>query len=398
MAAGLHPRQAIERAVERVLPEAISLSRTLHANPETAFEEYASAAAVGDLLAEHGFTVARGIAGIPTAFDARFGDGGPTVAFCAEYDALPGIGHACGHNIIAATSAAAGIALAAVAADLDATVRVIGTPAEESGGGKVLLLERGVFDGVGIAAMVHPAPADIVDARSLALDDIVVRLSGHEAHASAAPYLGRNAADAATLGQVAVGLLRQHLLPDQQVHGIVTCGGVAPNIIPASTELAYYLRAADRESLAQLWSRIDDCFAGAARATGCTHEIRRACPTYHELTADPWLLEQYRIAIVARGRTPLPPDRERRETFGSTDMGNLTGVLPGIHPLIGIDAGGAVLHQPAFADAAIGPSADAAIEDGAIALAVVAAAALDDPEQRERLSQAARSGPGGAAR
>ncbi|WP_066905452.1 amidohydrolase [Millisia brevis] len=398
MAAGADANRVIERAVERVLPEAISLSHTLHANPETAFEEYASAALVADLLAGHGFEVTRGIVGVPTAFDARIGDGGPTIAFCAEYDALPGIGHACGHNVIAATSAAAGIALAAVAADLDVTVRVIGTPAEESGGGKVVLLERGVFDGVGMAAMVHPAPRDVVDARSLALDDIVIRLGGLEAHASAAPYLGRNAADAATLGQVAVGLLRQHLLPDQQVHGIVTNGGVAPNIIPASSELAYYLRAGDRESLAQLWSRIDDCYAGAARATGCTHEIHRVCPTYHELTADPWLVESYRTAILARGRSPLPPDRERVDTFGSTDMGNITNVLPGIHPLIGIDAGGAVLHQPAFADAVVGPSANAAIEDGAIALAVVAAAAAADPRQREKLLRPASPRPGDGSR
>lgn len=398
MTAGVDTDGVIERAVGRILPEAISLSHALHAHPETAFEEHVSAAAVADLLAGHGFTIRRGIADLPTAFDASFGDGGPTIAFCAEYDALPGIGHACGHNIIAATSAAAGIALAAVAAEVDVTVRVIGTPAEESGGGKVLLLDRGAFDGVGMAAMVHPAPQDVVDARSLALDDLLVRLRGVEAHASAAPHLGRNAADAATMGQVGIGLLRQHLLPDQQVHGIVTDGGVAPNIIPASSELAYYLRAADRESLRQLSSRFDDCFAGAALATGCTHESRRVCPTYHELTADPWLLERYRDAIIARGRRPLPVERERIGTFGSTDMGNITNALPGIHPLIGIDAGGAVLHQPAFADAAVGASADAAIADGAIALAVVAAAAATDPRQRQRLLHLAAPGPGGTAR
>lgn len=386
--------ETIEATVDRVHAEAVALSRALHARPEIAFAEHASAAAVAGLLADHGFAVEHGIADLPTAFDARIGDGDLTVAFCAEYDALPGVGHACGHNLIAAISVTAGIALAEVADRLGVTVRVIGTPAEESGGAKVLMLERGVFDGVGLAAMVHPGPRDVVDARALALDDIVVRMHGVEAHASAAPYLGRNAADAATLGQVAIGLLRQHLWPGQQVHGIVTDGGAAPNIVPASTELSYYLRADSADGLRDLWSRVDHCFAGAALATGCTHDVERACPTYRELTSDPWLVERYRDAIVRLGRSPLEKHVERLDAFGSTDMGNVTNVVPGIHPLIGIDAGGAVLHQPAFAAAAIGPSADRAIRDGAIALAEVAASAASDVEQRRRLIETAARRPG----
>ncbi|AGT91846.1 M20 family peptidase [Rhodococcus sp. WS1] len=377
--------QNVDSAVRSVEADLIALSHSIHSDPELAFEEFRSAAKVSDLLAQHGFAVTHGIVDLPTAFDATYGSGELVIAICAEYDALPEIGHACGHNIIAAAAVGAGIALATVADELGITVRVIGTPAEETGGGKVLMLERGAFDGVGAAMMVHPGPIDIIGATSLALADIAVSYHGREAHASAAPEFGRNAADAATLAQVAVGLLRQHLQPGQQIHGIVSDGGTAPNIVPARSELLYYLRAETAASLANLSERADACFASGALGTGCTHEIRTVSPTYTELTPDPWLAAAYREQIVDLGRVPLAAEWERSRPLGSTDMGNVTNVIPGIHPVIGLDSSGAVTHQPEFAAACITTSADRAVVDGAIALARTAVRVASDPEQRTRL-------------
>ncbi|MGW5731206.1 M20 family metallopeptidase [Nocardia beijingensis] len=367
--------------------ELIALSHAIHDEPELAFEETRSVAKTIAPLAERGFEIEVGVAELPTAFRARYGSGSLTVGLCAEYDALPEIGHACGHNIIAASAVGAALGLAEVADALDLTVLVFGTPAEESGGGKVLMLERGVFDDVAMAMMVHPGPLDIVGARSLALADVSVVFHGREAHASAAPEQGRNAGDAVTVAQVALGLLRQHLLPGQQLHGIVGDGGVAPNIVPGRAELLYYLRAVDSASLDDLMRRASACFEAGALATGCTHEIRTLAPTYTELTPDPELLLVYREQLAGLGRVPLAPEFEAQRPLGSTDMGNVTNVIPGIHPVIGIDAGGAVTHQPGFAAASVNASADRAVLDGALALARTAIAVARDDIHRDRLLQ-----------
>ena len=375
----------VEAAVRSIETDLIALSHSIHSEPELAFEEFRSVAKITELLKRSGFDVHTGIADLPTAFDATFGSGDLVLGICAEYDALPEIGHACGHNIIAASAVGAGVALATVAERLGITVRVIGTPAEESGGGKIAMLEKGVFDGVAAALMVHPGPIDITGATSLALADIAVTFNGREAHASAAPEFGRNAADAATVAQVGIGLLRQHLSPGQQIHGIVSDGGTAPNIVPARSEMLYYLRAETAWALSELTARAEACFAAGALATGCTHEIRTVSPTYTELTPDPWLVATYREQILDMGRTPLPLEWEGVRPLGSTDMGNVTNVLPGIHPIIGLDSGGAVTHQPQFAAACITESADLAVIDGAIALARTAVRAATDDEQRVRL-------------
>ncbi|MBC2643473.1 MULTISPECIES: M20 family metallopeptidase [unclassified Rhodococcus (in: high G+C Gram-positive bacteria)] len=375
----------VEAAVRSIETDLIALSHSIHREPELAFEEFRSVAKITELLKRSGFAVQSGIADLPTAFDASFGSGDLVIGICAEYDALPEIGHACGHNIIAASAVGAGVALATVAERLGITVRVIGTPAEESGGGKIVMLERGVFDGVAAALMVHPGPIDITGATSLALADIAVTFNGREAHASAAPEFGRNAADAATVAQVGIGLLRQHLSPGQQIHGIVSDGGTAPNIVPARAEMLYYLRAETGWALSELTARAEACFAAGALATGCTHEIRTVSPTYTELTPDPWLVATYREQIVDMGRTPLPLEWEGVRPLGSTDMGNVTNVLPGIHPIIGLDSDGAVTHQPRFAAACVTESADRAVVDGAIALARTAVRAATDDTQRVRL-------------
>ena len=375
----------MDRALATATDEVVALSHSIHSEPELAFEEHRSVAKILDTLRAHDFEVETAVAELDTAFTASFGSGDLVIGICAEYDALPEIGHACGHNIIAASAVGAALALAPVADALGITVRVLGTPAEETGGGKVLMLERGVFDGVGAALMGHPGPLDIVGATSLALADVAVKFTGRAAHASAAPEWGINAGDAVTISQVALGLLRQHLAPGQQFHGIVSDGGVAPNIVPGHAELLYYLRANTTESLESLTAKTFACFEAGALATGCTHEIRTVSPTYAALTPDSWLVAAFRQEIEALGRSPLAPDLEGFRPLGSTDMGNVTNVLPGIHPVVGLDAGGAVTHQPEFAAACVTASADRALYDGALGLARTAARAAADPHTRARL-------------
>ncbi|BBY07436.1 M20 family metallopeptidase [Mycobacterium noviomagense] len=376
---------AVEDAVRRRGGDIVELSHAIHAEPELAFNEHSSCAKTQKLVAERGFEITASAGGLDTAFRADFGSGQLVVGICAEYDALPGIGHACGHNIIAASAVGTALALAEVADDLGLTVALLGTPAEESGGGKALMLQAGVFDDVAVAVMLHPGPADIAAARSLALAEVSVRYRGRESHAAVAPYLGINAADAVTVAQVAIGLLRQQLAPGQQVHGIVTDGGQAVNVIPGQASLLYAMRALNSESLQELRGRVLSCFAAGALATGCEHEIDDMAPPYAELKPDPWLAEACRDEMRRLGREPLPVEIEASLPLGSTDMGNVTQVLPGIHPVIGVDAGGATVHQAAFAEAAVGPSADRAVVEGAIMLARTVVRLAETPAQRDRV-------------
>ncbi|GAA0526338.1 amidohydrolase [Saccharopolyspora subtropica] len=383
-------RARCRESVQRHEPELVALSRSIHAEPELSFAEHRSAAKVADLLDAHGFAVRAPVADLDTALVAESGSGELVVGICAEYDALPEVGHACGHNIIAAAGVGAALALADVADDLGITVRLIGTPAEETGGGKVLMLQRGVFDGVAMAMLVHPGPEEICRPTSLAITDLEVRYTGRAAHAASAPELGRNAADALTVAQVSIGLLRQHLEPQQMVHGIVTNGGAAPNIVPAYTAAVYNLRAAEAASLQRLENRIRACFEAGATATGCEHEVVQISPVYAELSPDEWLSEAYRRAITELGREPLDRGEEQSRVIGSTDMGNVTQHLPAIHPMIAIDCGDAVNHQAEFAAACATPAADRAVIDGALAMAWTAVAAALDGAQRDRLLAGAR--------
>jgi amidohydrolase len=306
----------------------------------------------------------------------------------AEYYAQPGIGHACGHNIIAASAVGTALALAEVADELGLRVALLGTPAEESGGGKALMLQAGAFDDVAVAVMVHPGPTDIAGARSLALSEVTVEYRGKESHAAVAPHLGINAADAVTVAQVAIGVLRQQLAPGQLVHGIVTEGGQAVNVIPGCASLKYAMRAIESDSLRELEGRMFACFAAGALAAGCEYEIDTPAPAYAELKPDQWLADVFREEMRRLGREPVAPDIEVRHPMGSTDMGNVTQVLPGIHPVIGVDAGGATVHQRAFAEAAAGPSADRAVVEGAIMLARTIVHLAETPGERDRVLDA----------
>lgn len=376
---------SVEDAVHRRRGDLVELSHAIHAEPELAFAEYRSCAKTQELVAEYGFEMTSAAGGLDTAFRASYGSGRLVVGVCAEYDALPDIGHACGHNIIAASAVGTALALADVADDLGLTVVLVGTPAEEAGGGKILLLEAGVFDDIAVAVMLHPGPVDIAAARSLALSEVDVTYTGRESHAAVAPHLGLNAGDAVTVAQVAIGLLRQQLAPGQMVHGIVTDGGQASNVIPARTRMRYTMRAAESVALRELENRMAGCFQAGAVATGCRHEVVETAPAYAELIPDRWLAEVFRAEMERVGRIPVPAEVEAALPMGSTDMGNLTQVVPGIHPVVGVDAGGASIHQPAFTAAAAGPSADRAVVEGAIMLARTVVRLAETPTERDRV-------------
>ncbi|WP_422749167.1 M20 family metallopeptidase [Mycobacterium sp. WMMD1722] len=376
---------SVQDAVDRRRGDLVELSHDIHAEPELAFAEHRSSAKTQALVAEYGFEMTRAAGGLDTAFRASYGSGPLVVGMCAEYDALPGIGHACGHNIIAASAVGTALALAGVADELGLTVVLIGTPAEETGGGKALLLDAGVFDDIAVAVMLHPGPVDIAAARSLALSEVDVVYTGRESHAAVAPHLGLNAADAVTVTQVAIGLLRQQLAPGQMVHGIVTEGGQATNVIPGRATLRYTMRAGDSASLRELEARMAGCFTAGAVASGCRHEVTETAPPYAELRPDQWLASVFRDEMRRVGRAPLPADLEAALPLGSTDMGNVTHALPGIHPVVGIDAGGASIHQPEFAAAAAGPSADDAVVEGATMLARTVVRLAETPGERDRV-------------
>jgi amidohydrolase len=379
------PLDVVEDVVRRRGGDLVELSHAIHAEPELAFAEHRSCAKAQALVAERGFEVTAGAAGLDTAFRADFGIGPLVVGICAEYDALPEIGHACGHNIIAASAVGTALALSEVADDLGLRIALLGTPAEEAGGGKALMLQAGTFDDVAVAVMVHPGPTDIAAARSLALSEAIVHYLGKESHAAVAPYLGLNAADAVTVAQVAIGLLRQQLAPGQMMHGIVTDGGQAVNVIPGHATLQYAMRAVESDSLRELEGRMFACFAAGALAAGCEYEIDNPAPAYDELKPDHWLAEICRDEMRRLGREPVTPEIEATLPMGSTDMGNVTQVLPGIHPVIGVDAGGATVHQRAFAAAAAGPSADRAVVDGAIMLARTIVHLAQNSAERDRV-------------
>jgi amidohydrolase len=365
--------------------ELVELSRQVHEDPETCFEEHHATARVAEALASGGLDVETGICDLPTALSARAGSGELAIFLCAEYDALPDIGHACGHNLIASTAVGAGLALRAVADDVGLSVTVLGTPAEEGGGGKILMLERGAFDGAHAAMMVHPWSGDWLGARCLAVDHLEVRYTGRESHSSASPEKGRNAADAIVVAQVAIGLIRQHLRRGNQVHGIVIKGGDAVNVVPAETVSRFMIRADTLEDLAELRPRIERCFEAGALATGTELTLRPLSPTYSHLVSDERLLAGWRHNAEKLGRQYTSVSNPDAWPTLSTDMGNVSLAVPSIHPLIGIDAHGAVNHQPEFAEACVGPSADKALVDGAVALAWTAIDAATDEQLRTHL-------------
>jgi len=321
---------AVRAGVERWREQILALSHAVNADPELAYSEHRAAARCADLLAAGGFEVERGAYGLATAFAARAGAGERHVVVCAEYDALPGVGHACGHNVIAASGVGAGLVLAPLAAAAGLRVTALGTPAEEVGGGKVDLLRAGAFDGADAAVMMHPMPWDDYGPESLAIEEWNVTYRGKASHASAAPERGVNALDGVVAGYSAVAMLRQHLRAWQQVHGIISHGGDAPNVVPERTEAMYYLRARSVEDLEDLRTRVRACLEGSAVATGTTVEITQVGNPYLPLRPHAGLVVAFTAACDAVGR-PYTPDPAGSPFGGSTDFGDVSQALPGLH-------------------------------------------------------------------
>ena len=380
-------KSSVREKYNEIHDDLVALSHRIHAHPELGFEEEKASAWLCEFLADAGFKVERGICNLPTAFVARAGDGPLHIAICAEYDSLPGIGHACGHNIIAAMSTGAGVAAARVADDVGLTVSVIGTPAEEVGnnGGKIHLLENGAFRGVHAAMMVHPAPFDVVMPRIIAASMFDINYTGKESHASAFPELGVNAADALTVAQTAIGLLRQHMLPTQRIHGITTKGGDAPNIIPAHTSARYIIRGQTLEELEELRPKVHRCFEAGAVATGATWKVIGGDKPYAEMIHDAEIAAVYQRNAEALGRDFPDLGAVFERAAGSTDMGNVSIALPAIHPFVGINSLPAVNHQPEFTAHCIKAEADQALHDGALAMAWTAIDLVKDDDLRNRL-------------
>ena len=365
-------KQQVASEVDARAARLLSVSHQIHETPELCFEEHTAHDLVCSVLEDEGLEVERSAFGLDTAFVARAGRTGPHVAVICEYDALPEIGHACGHNVIAAAGLGAGLAAASLAEDLGGRVSIVGTPAEEGGGGKCYLLERGAFDGVRAAMMVHPANHELTKMTAIAVEQLEVTYTGQSAHASASPHKGRNALDGAVLGYMNVAALRQHIRPDERIHGIFTRAGDKPNIVPHDAAAEWYVRSPQLDSLAEIRERVVSCLEAGATAAGVDIECRSKAPIYADMINNQVMLDFYAANAAATGRVLSEP-RSSFAVVGSTDMGNVSHALPSIHPMIKIAPDHVAIHTPEFAHYAKSQSGDQAVLDGAKTMAMTVA-------------------------
>ena len=382
-------KRHISHYIDSVAGELCAVSRSIHARPELAFEEHHAHDVLTTVLTTYGLDTESAAFGLPTAFRAEAGQAGPRVAVLCEYDALPGIGHACGHNVIAAAGLGAGLVLASLAEDLGGRVVVLGTPAEEGGGGKITMAERGAFVNVDAAMMVHPADSDLSWMTTIALERLTASYTGLAAHAAAMPWAGRNALDAAVLGYMNVAALRQHIAPDERVHGIFTNGGGQPNIVPSSAETSWYVRSPTLDSLQPLKARVVSCLeAGAhAAACGCTLTWGDSASAYSDLRTNEPMAEAFTANGLNVGREFSSPNSFTK-VVGSTDMGNVSYLVPSIHPMIKVAPQGTAIHSAAFAGYAGGEEGDRAVIDAAKVLAMTVVDLWLDSGLRQRSATA----------
>jgi amidohydrolase len=383
----LKSKQArIVPAVDAAAQEIISISHQIHDHPELGYQEVFASNLLASTLEAHGFSVERGFAGMPTAFRARKGrGGGPRVAILAEYDALPEIGHGCGHNVIATSALGAGIGLGAVIDEVPGEVWVIGTPAEETDGGKVVMAGQGVFNEVDVAMMVHPSGGNYTLTHSLAMDAIQVEYFGAPAHAAVDPWNGRNALDALILLFSSLNALRQQIRPDARIHGIITRGGAAPNIIPDYTAARFYVRARERAYLDGLVEKFKACAQSAALSTGTRVEFSNYENSFDDMVSNVPLSEKVRDYMLAMGAGSF---KDSRPDFGSADMGNVSHIIPAIHTMISISSLQEVSpHTREFCAAAVSPEADRALIQAGKSMALAGLDLLADPEFLARTRQ-----------
>ncbi|MCX7911917.1 MAG: M20 family metallopeptidase [Dehalococcoidales bacterium] len=375
-------KAAVGAEIERLYDEMASVSRRLHENPEVAFEEHQSSALLEETLERHGFTVSRGVAGLSTAFRADYGKGRPTIAFLAEYDALPGLGHACGHNLIAASSLAAAISLRRAVDALGGSVAVFGTPGEELYGGKVIMAAAGAFDAVDVAMLAHPGGGNRVLVNTLACQNLEVEFFGVASHAAEAPHRGVNALDAMVLAFNAINALRQHLRAHERVSGIITDGGEAANIIPAHSAGVFIVRAEDDTHLEALKKKVITCFEGAAEATGARLESRWG-ERYAAMVSNVGLGRLFYRNMRSLG-VPIRLGDRSILNF-STDVGNVSQLVPAIQPMVPVAPDDVLIHTPRFAEVAASDRALRRMLDAARAMAMTGVDLLGDPGNLEKV-------------
>ncbi|MEM9622560.1 MAG: M20 family metallopeptidase [Pseudomonadota bacterium] len=380
----------IDQRISDVADELIEVSHAIHANPELAFKEEFACQTLTNSLDQHGLAPETGVFTLPTAFEAKINadSEGPTVAILAEYDALPGIGHACGHNIIAASALGATLGLQAVADKLPGRIRMLGTPAEEKGGGKELMARAGAFDGVDAAMMIHPAGVNLASMPCICVAEVEVIYHGRSAHASAMPHKGINALDGLLLAYQAISNLRQHIRATERIHGIISEGGAAPNIVPDRTSGQFYVRAANEADLAKLKPRVQACFEAGAKGSGCEVEVNWAGVDYLDLNTNWPLADQFQSHAEELGREFVPFDEAVKFGAGSTDMGNVSYRVPSIHPMLAVAPPNVVIHNPEFAKWAGSEKADVATLDAARAMAYTTADYLLSPALQDQAKQA----------
>lgn len=377
-------KQAVCDCIDEMADELLAVSHEIHANPELAFQEVKAHALLTDKVQGHGIAVTRGAYGLDTAFAASFGEKGAKVGILSEYDALPGIGHSCGHNIIASAGLGAALALFKLNGRLPGRVRYLGTPAEEAGGGKELMGVAKAFDGLDAAMMVHPSGIDLTAMPCLAKKEIRITYQGRAAHASAMPEAGVNALDALVTAYQSIAQLRQHIRSNERIHGIFNETGLAPNIVPDRAVGTFYVRAGDGNALATLTTRVCHCFEAAALATGCELNQEISQVDYLEMNNSWPIAKSYQHNAERLGRSFFPLEKMPASASGSTDMGNVSHRVPSIHPMISCAPPSVVIHNPEFAKWARSERGDLAVLDGAKALAMTALDVMTDAALRKQ--------------
>ena len=373
-------------AIDAMHDELLGMSHAIHGEPELALEEFKAAARLSEGIERHGIAAQREAFGLKTAYAAEFGaDKGPTVAILSEYDALPGIGHACGHNIIATAGFGAAMALSKLNGRLPGRVRYLGTPAEERYGGKELMAREGAFDGADAAMMIHPSNLNLITMPCIAICDVTAVFHGRAAHASAVPYRGLNALDAVVTAYQSIAQLRQHIKNTDRIHGIITEGGLAANIVPERAACRFYVRAVDATELLPLKQRVHACFEAGALATGCRAEITWGETNYLDLKTNWPMAEAYERNGEKLGLEFFPMKELPAGYAGSTDMGNVSHRVPSIHPCLGVAPLNVIIHNAEFARHAISDKGDQAVIDGAKSMAMTALDLMGDAAMLARV-------------
>ncbi len=365
--------------------ELFQLSQLIHDNPELGFEEQKAASWLSAYLHDKGFQIEAGIAGLATAFKATYGQGTPRVAVIAEYDALPKLGHACGHNIIATSSVGAGVAAKVAVDAFGGSIIVIGTPAEEIFGGKIDMVKAAVFDDMDVAMMVHPSTLNSATILALALNNLEIEFFGKPTHAAAYPHKGINALEAMISSFNSINSLRQHIREDSRIHGIITDGGEAPNIIPAHCAGMFIIRSMDTVYLEELKEKVLNCFQGAATATGATLKYKWEKKKYASMKNNMIMAKLFDQNMKSLGR--IMEDLTPSSVIGSTDMGNVSQIVPSIHATVAIAPPSVTLHTSDFSVAAISETGNRGLTDAAKSMAMTLVDILGCPEILENIKR-----------